>query len=180
MSRIVCVVNWANKGQVTWDETIKKILQQASVEITHNKQLRDKLEEEREKGKFILSLIWHRILILINSLNLLFLFPETSGHLTKLLLWLIDSYLEKYPAECFGCVLYIKHLLYQRLSQHIIVFEVLFLNASCESSVICQTLHGGLEQYLTLYFKLQTKVVHMRKVCIWLDDWMNRMMTSWP
>ena len=40
-----------------WDETIKKILEQASVEITYNKQLRHKLEEEREKGKFILSLI---------------------------------------------------------------------------------------------------------------------------
>ena len=55
--RIVCDVNWAKKGQVMWDETIKKILEQASVEITYNKQLRDKLEEEREKGKFILSLI---------------------------------------------------------------------------------------------------------------------------
>ena len=49
MSRIVCDVNWAKKGHVTWDETIKKILEQVSVEVTHNKRLRDKLEEERKK-----------------------------------------------------------------------------------------------------------------------------------
>ena len=35
MSRIVCDVNWAKKGEVTWNETIKKILEQASVEVTH-------------------------------------------------------------------------------------------------------------------------------------------------
>ena len=57
MSRIVCDVNWAKKGQVTWNETIKKILEQASVEVTHNKRLRDKLDEVGEEGKFILSLI---------------------------------------------------------------------------------------------------------------------------
>ena len=45
MSRIVCDVNWTKKGQAMWDETIKKILEQASVEVTHNKRLRNKLEE---------------------------------------------------------------------------------------------------------------------------------------
>lgn len=57
MSRIVCDVNWAKKGQVMQDETIKKILEQASVEVTHNKRLRNKLQEVGEEGKFILSLI---------------------------------------------------------------------------------------------------------------------------
>ena len=57
ISRIVCDVNWAKTGQVIQDETIKKILEQAKVEVTHNKRLRDKIEEEREEGKFILSLI---------------------------------------------------------------------------------------------------------------------------
>ena len=33
MSRIVCDVNWAKKGEVTWNETIKKILEQASVDV---------------------------------------------------------------------------------------------------------------------------------------------------
>ena len=42
ISRIVCDVNWAKTGQVIWDETIKTILEQAKVEVTHNKQLRDK------------------------------------------------------------------------------------------------------------------------------------------
>ena len=49
MSRIVCDVNWAKKGQAMWDETIKKILEQASVEVTHNKRLRDKLQEVGER-----------------------------------------------------------------------------------------------------------------------------------
>ena len=49
MSRIVCDVNWAKKGHVMWDETIKKILEQASVEVTHNTQLRDKLQEVGER-----------------------------------------------------------------------------------------------------------------------------------
>ena len=63
MSRIACDVDWAKKGQIKWDETIKKILQQASIEVTHNKRLRDKLEEIGEEGKFILSLFCYRILI---------------------------------------------------------------------------------------------------------------------
>ena len=51
MSRIVGDENWAQKGQMTWNETSKKILQQASVEVTHNKRLRDKLQEIGEEGK---------------------------------------------------------------------------------------------------------------------------------
>ena len=49
MSRIVCDVNWSKKGQAMWDETIKKILEQASVKVTHNKRLRDKLQEVGER-----------------------------------------------------------------------------------------------------------------------------------
>ena len=57
ISRIVYDVNWAKTGQVIWDEIIKKILEPANVEVTHNKRLRDKIKEEREEGKLILSLI---------------------------------------------------------------------------------------------------------------------------
>ena len=63
-------------GSETWNETSKKILQQASVEVTHNKRLRDKLQEIGEEGKldftacFIISEAFHgSFKQLLNSFN---------------------------------------------------------------------------------------------------------------